>query len=76
MEQNNNERKKSFALIQAVQTITSIAGYIVGSVLIGIYLDKKFFNNGISVIVMLLFGTMLAFYHIIRLVIVSSDRKN
>jgi F0F1-type ATP synthase assembly protein I len=60
---------------KALQSLISIGGYLFSVVLIGIYLDQKFFHNGISVIVMFLLGIMSSFIHILRLVMTSNDYK-
>lgn len=60
---------------RALRAITSIGGYLVTTILVGIYLDQKFFHNGISVVVMLLLGIMSSFIHILRLVMTNNDYK-
>lgn len=67
--------KEQIAQRRAVQSLVSIGGYLVSAVLIGIYLDQKFFHNGISVIVMLLMAIISSFIHILRLVMTNNDYK-
>ena len=59
---------------QTISSLTSISGYIIGSVLIGMYIDQKFFNsNGISIIVAVLIGILAVVINFVRLVILSRD---
>lgn len=67
-------RKSKRALKQTVGTLTSLGGYMLGSILIGMYIDEKFFNsNGISVVVAAIIGIIMVVASIIRLVILSRD---
>ncbi|MDF9867352.1 F0F1-type ATP synthase assembly protein I [Bacilli bacterium PM5-3] len=71
MEQN---KKNKTALRQTISSLTSISGYMIGSILIGMYLDNKFFNNnGLAVIVALIIGILLVVINVIKLVILSRD---
>lgn len=69
------QNKQQATQRKAVRALTSIGGYMVTSILIGIYLDQTFFHNGISVIVMLFLGIIGSFSHILRLVMISNDHK-
>lgn len=69
------QNKQQLAQRRALQSLISIGGYLVSVVLIGIYLDQKFFHNGISVIVMFLLGIISSLIHILRLVMTSNDYK-
>jgi F0F1-type ATP synthase assembly protein I len=74
LEQNKKERNISTK--KAIEAVASIGGYIGGSVIIGIYLDDKFFNHsGIVVIVSLLIGILFVILAIVRLVILTRDSK-
>ncbi len=68
-----NKKKTNYTIRQTIASLTSIGGYMVGSILIGMYIDKKFFNNGISVIVAAIIGIILVVANIIKLVIISRD---
>jgi F0F1-type ATP synthase assembly protein I len=57
LEPNNKNRDK--IIRQTISSLTSISGYIVGSIVIGMYIDKKFFNNGISVVIAAIIGIIL-----------------
>lgn len=71
LEQN---KKKQMTIKRAIATISSIGGYMVGAILIGIYLDGKFFHNtGISVIIAALIGILGVGLSVVRLVINSRD---
>lgn len=68
------ERSKRRKLNRATSSISSLAGYVLGSILIGLYLDDKFFNNsGIAVVISSILGIVMAFISIIRVVVLSSD---
>jgi F0F1-type ATP synthase assembly protein I len=68
------EQNKQGMILKTIASITAIGGYIVGSILIGMYLDVQFFhNNGIAVIVCALVGILGALANIIKLVILTRD---
>lgn len=68
----NKKRKR--ALKQTVGTLTSLGGYMLGTILIGMYVDEKFFNsNGISVVVAAIIGIIMVVGSIVRLVMLSRD---
>jgi F0F1-type ATP synthase assembly protein I len=59
---------------QIISTLTSLGGYIIIFVGIGMFLDKKFFkNSGIVVIVSVMLGILFVVVGIIRLVMNSND---
>lgn len=61
---------------QIISTLTSLGGYMVATVLIGMYLDYKFFNqNGIAVVVAALIGILFVVLGLIRLVVISRDTE-
>ncbi|MDL2211321.1 hypothetical protein LJB88_00380 [Erysipelotrichaceae bacterium OttesenSCG-928-M19] len=71
MEPNN---KKKLTISRVVESMASLSGYMIGSILIGMYIDNKFFNNnGISVVVAALIGIIMVGINIVKLVIVSRD---
>jgi F0F1-type ATP synthase assembly protein I len=62
--------------MKTIASITSIGGYIVGSILIGMYLDAKYFNHtGTAVIVCTLIGILGAILNIVKLVILTREPK-
>jgi len=68
------EPNKQRSLVRAISTVSTIGGYIIGSVLIGMYLDNKFFNNnGIAIIIACVIGIIGVVYNVIKLVILSRD---
>lgn len=69
----NKKRSNNYSIRQIISSLTSIGGYMIGSVLIGMYIDKKFFNNGVSVIIAAIIGIILVVVNIVRLVIISRD---
>lgn len=71
LEPNNKNRDK--IIRQTISSLTSISGYIVGSIVIGMYIDKKFFNNGISVVIAAIIGIILVVINVIKLVILSRE---
>lgn len=71
LEPNNKNRNK--IIRQTISSLTSISGYIVGSIVIGMYIDKKFFNNGISVVIAAIIGIILVVINVIKLVILSRE---
>jgi len=61
--QNNQSSK------QIISTLTSLGGYMIVCVIIGMYLDQRFFhNNGIVVIVSVLVGIFFVILGLIRMV--------
>lgn len=71
LEQN---KKKKLNARRLISSLTSLSGYMVGAVLIGMYIDDKFFNkNGISVIVAVLVAILAMAIKVIRLVIDSRE---
>lgn len=69
LEQNKNIKVSTR---KAIATFTSLGGYMAAAILIGMYLDDKYFNsNGISVIVAAIFGIFMIFLNIFKLVIDS-----
>lgn len=61
---------------QIISTLTSLGGYMVATVLIGMFLDYKFFNqNGIAVVVAALIGILFVVLGLIRLVVISRDTE-
>ncbi|WP_423363666.1 hypothetical protein [Mycoplasma sp. P36-A1] len=74
MERSNKGNHNSQTNRQIVSTLSSLGGYMAASVLIGMYLDDKFFNNnGIAVIVTVLLGILFVILGLIRLVVISRD---
>ncbi len=69
-------RRKQMTIKRTVSSVTSMSGTLVGSILIGMYLDHKFFNNtGTSVIVATVIGILLVVASVVKLVIISRDNK-
>lgn len=68
-----NDKKRRNMIRQTISSLTSISGYIVGSIIIGIYLDNKFFHNGISVVIAAIIGIILVVLNVIKLVIITRD---
>ncbi|MEG0686601.1 MAG: hypothetical protein RR425_04885, partial [Erysipelotrichales bacterium] len=60
MEQNNKNDLRARNLRKAVGSASAFFGYVAGSIIIGIYLDQKFFNKtGTAVVVSAVIGIVL-----------------
>ena len=77
LERNRDEiffRRRQLA--KTIASITSLAGYVIVGVLVGMYLDNRFFNNnGIAVIIGFIVGIIGITINVIRLVILSRDTQ-
>jgi len=59
-----------------ISTLTSLGGYILAFILLGMFLDNKFFGgNGIAVIVSVMVGILFVILGLIRMVKDSNDSE-
>jgi len=61
---------------QIIATFSSLGGYIFAFLLLGVWLDRRFFNNdGKAVVISVLVGIIFVVIGVIRLVKSSSDSE-